>query len=151
MLERILKKATLIDVPIILISAVAIVSIWRGATIHDFAFIGPNAVFTNDLVPRAKIYRKEYHRTIVQEGASVGANATLVCPVTIGRYALVGAGSVVTKDVPDYSIVYGSPARFKGWICTCGERLEFGKDEKARCGCGIDYLKEGDVIREMRR
>jgi acetyltransferase-like isoleucine patch superfamily enzyme len=124
------------------------VSIWRGVTVEDKVFIGPNAAFTNDVLPRAKFYRDEYDRTLVKAGASIGANATLVCPITIGRYALVGAGSVVTKDVPDFALVYGNPARLRGWVCKCGKKLEFNEDGESLCGCSAHYLKEGDLVRD---
>ena len=121
------------------------VSIWEGVTIEDGVFVGPNVNFTNDRVPRAKVFKEEYDKTVVKKGASIGANATLVCPITIGRYALVGAGAVVTRDVPDYGLVYGNPAKLKGWVCRCGKKLAFEK-EKAVCGCGLVYLKEGPQI-----
>lgn len=124
------------------------VSIWKGVTIESRVFIGPNAAFTNDLFPRAKSYRTEYDRTIVKKGASIGANATLVCPLTIGRYALVGAGSVVTADVPDFALVYGNPARVQGWVCRCGKKMNFDGDNKARCRCGL-YLKDGELVRSL--
>ena len=114
------------------------VSIWEGVTIEDSVFIGPNAAFTNDLIPRAKVYRDRYDLTLVKQGATIGANATLVCPVIIGRYALVGAGSVVTTNVPDFGLVYGNPARLQGWICICGKRLDLQAAEQAHvvCDCG---------------
>ena len=99
------------------------VSIWEGVTIEDRVFVGPNVSFTNDRVPRAKVFRDEYDKLLVKEGTSIGANATIVGPRVIGRCAVVGAGAVVTKDVPDFGLVYGNPARLKGWVCECGERL----------------------------
>jgi UDP-2-acetamido-3-amino-2,3-dideoxy-glucuronate N-acetyltransferase len=101
------------------------VTLYEGVAIADRAFIGPNAVFTNVRNPRAFISRKEeYRSTTIGEGASIGANATLVCGVTVGRYALVGAGSVVTKDVADHEMVAGNPARAIGWAGRAGERLD---------------------------
>jgi len=121
------------------------VSLWTGVTIEDRVFIGPNVAFTNDLVPRAKVYRDDYDHTLVKEGASIGANATLLCPLTIGRYALVGAGAVVTRDVPDFGLVYGNPARLVGFVCKCGQRLPFTpeQDGTATCSCGLSYRKTG--------
>ncbi len=101
------------------------VTLYDGVTIGDRVFIGPNAVFTNVRNPRAFISRKHnYATTTISEGASIGANATLVCGVTVGHYALVGAGSVVTKDVADYEMVAGNPARAIGWVGCAGERLD---------------------------
>jgi len=115
------------------------VSIYDDVVIEDDVFCGPSMVFTNVINPRAFIERKqEYKKTIVRRGASIGANATIVCGVTLGAYCFVGAGSVVTKDVPDYSLVYGSPARQHGWVCTCGVKLT----EAMICPeCGKTYRK----------
>lgn len=101
------------------------VLIWDGVTIEDDVFLGPGTVFTNDLRPRAEIRRGSvgFVPTLVRRGASLGANVTVVCGVTIGSYAMVAAGSVVTRDVPDHALVAGNPARQRGWVCTCGERL----------------------------
>jgi len=113
------------------------VSIYDDVIIEDEVFCGPSMVFTNVINPRAFIERKqEYKKTIVRRGASIGANATIVCGVTLGAYCFVGAGSVVTKDVPDYSLVYGSPARQHGWVCTCGVKL----NQELTCPeCGKKY------------
>ena len=102
------------------------VSVWGLVTLEDDVFAGPHVAFTNDLVPRAGQYRTPRDKwlpTLVRNGASLGANATIVCGITIGRHALVGAGCVVARDVPDYGIVVGNPARRIGWICECGKRL----------------------------
>jgi UDP-2-acetamido-3-amino-2,3-dideoxy-glucuronate N-acetyltransferase len=100
------------------------VSIYDDVVIEDDVFCGPSMVFTNVINPRAFVERKhEYLRTLVRKGASIGANATVVCGVTLGEYCFVGAGSVVTRDVPDYAMVYGCPARVKGWVCRCGVKL----------------------------
>lgn len=101
------------------------VSLYTGVICQDDVFLGPSCVFTNVINPRAFISRKhEYKSTLVQQGASIGANATIVCGVTIGAYAMVGAGAVVTRDVADYALVYGSPARQHGWVSRLGHRLE---------------------------
>ena len=99
--------------------------------------LGPSCVFTNVINPRAFIERKnEYRKTTLKKGASVGANATIVCGHSIGRYALVGAGSVVTEDVPDYACVYGVPARVRGYVCQCGEAIKFSQYRAVCPGCG---------------
>lgn len=101
------------------------ISVYSGVELEDYVFCGPSCVFTNDLTPRSKYpkLRENYKKTLVKEGASIGANATVVCGNTIGKCALVAAGAVVTKDVLDYSLVKGNPARHVGWVCECGERL----------------------------
>ena len=113
------------------------VSIYKGVTLEDQVFCGPSMVFTNVFNPRAAIRRMDEIRpTLVKYGASLGANCTIVCGVTIGRFAFVGAGAVVTKDVPDHGLVYGNPARRSGWACACGEKL--GPD--LRCpACAAAY------------
>jgi len=127
------------------------VSLYTGVIVEDDAFLGPSMVFTNVINPRSHVNRKdEYKRTLVRKGASIGANATIVCGVTLGCYCFVGAGSVVTRDVPDYALVYGSPARMRGWMCQCGEQLEFTETdgvERAVCqSCGDAYRKHGQVV-----
>ncbi len=127
------------------------VSVYKGVTVEDYAFLGPSMVFTNVVNPRSHISRKEeYQQTLVKRGASIGANATIVCGMMIGRYSFVGAGAVITKDVPDYALVYGNPGRLRGWICQCGKKLSFGpKDDQkvAECGsCGTRYSKEGPHV-----
>ncbi|WP_091013141.1 MULTISPECIES: acyltransferase [Paenibacillus] len=99
------------------------VYIWDGIRIEDNVFIGPNVTFTNDLRPRSKQYPTEFLKTILEEWASIGANSTIIAGNTIGKYAMVGAGSVVTKDVPNNTLWYGNPAEFKSYICNCGEKL----------------------------
>lgn len=125
------------------------VSIYDLVTLEDFVFCGPSMVFTNVFNPRAHISRKhEYLKTLVRKGASIGANAVIVCGNTIGRYAFVGSGSVVTCDVPDFALVFGNPARQRGWMCQCGIRLDF-VDNKATCGaCGWTYVLEDGRCRE---
>jgi UDP-2-acetamido-3-amino-2,3-dideoxy-glucuronate N-acetyltransferase len=101
------------------------VSLYKGVTLEDDVFCGPSAVFTNVIAPRAFIERKnEFRPTLVERGATVGANATVICGNTIGKYAMIGAGAVVTKDVPSFALVVGSPARFRGWVGKSGERLD---------------------------
>jgi UDP-2-acetamido-3-amino-2,3-dideoxy-glucuronate N-acetyltransferase len=116
------------------------VSVYEGVTLEDDVFCGPSCVFTNVLNPRSHVSRKhEYRATHVRRGATIGANATIVCGTTIGEYAFVGAGAVVTDDVPDFALVLGVPARQAGWMCRCGERLAL-RDAAARCpACGTEY------------
>lgn len=116
------------------------VSVYTGVICEDDVFLGPSCVFTNVINPRSFIERKEeYKKTVVKKGASIGANATIVCGYDIGRYAFVGAGAVVTKDVPDYALVVGSPARIIGYVCECGNRLE-SKDNTYVCSsCNKKY------------
>ncbi|MEZ0394873.1 MAG: acyltransferase [Anaerolineales bacterium] len=127
------------------------VSVYTGVQIEDDVFLGPSMVFTNVVNPRSQVNRKdEYQPTLVKRGASIGANATIVCGVTLGRYCFIGAGAVVTKDVPDYALVYGNPGRIQGWMCRCGVRLPFERvegEEQARCpACGRAYRKEGLTV-----
>ncbi len=105
------------------------VSLYTGVVVEDDVFLGPSMVFTNVMNPRSHVSRKdEYRTTLIQRGASVGANATVVCGTTLGRYAFVGAGAVVTRDLPAYALAYGAPARIQGWICQCGEKLPLAAD-----------------------
>lgn len=101
------------------------ISLWDGVTIEDDVFLGPYCVFTNDLLPRSKAHLAQYEKTLVKKGASIGANATILCGITIGKYAMIGAGSVVTKSVPDFALVVGNPARFRYWVGKTGEKLVF--------------------------
>lgn len=134
-------KDVFVDVGVVIGNEVKIqngVSIYRGVTLQDRVFVGPYAVFTNDKYPRAFSKEWEIVPTLVKTGASIGANATIVCGVTIGEYAMVGAGSVVTKDVPDHGIVVGVPARLVGFACFCGRPLrEFSSmsDKKVTFRC----------------
>ncbi|MDM7912340.1 MAG: acyltransferase [Methanotrichaceae archaeon] len=101
------------------------VSVYKGVVIEDDVFVGPSATFTNDLYPRAFIWDEEHVvPTLVRRGASIGANSTVICGVTIGEYAMVGAGSVVSRNVPPFALVLGNPAEVRNWICYCGRRLE---------------------------
>ena len=125
------------------------VSVYTGVVCEDDVFLGPSCVFTNVINPRSHISRKnEYRKTLLKKGCSVGANSTIVCGHTIGKYALIGAGSVVTKDVPDYALVKGNPARVSGYVCYCGEKLNFVNDT-AKCKCGKKYLKTAEIVKEI--
>ena len=124
------------------------VSVYRRVTLEDYVFCGPSMVFTNVINPRSAYPRdiKQYRKTLVKKGATIGANVTIICGVTLGRSTFVGAGAVVTEDVPGYALVYGNPAKIKGWMCECGKRLEF-RDEQARCDeCGKEYKKKGETV-----
>lgn len=126
------------------------VSLYTGVECHDDVFIGPSAVFTNVLNPRAAVVRRhEYQPTVLEQGVSIGANATVVCGVRLGQYAFVGAGSVVTHDLPAYALAYGNPARQHGWMSAQGHRLAFDATGRAVCpGSGEQYiLTEGHVSR----
>jgi UDP-2-acetamido-3-amino-2,3-dideoxy-glucuronate N-acetyltransferase len=124
------------------------VSLWRGITIGDRVFIGPNVAFTNDRFPRAKIYREKYDSSTIKEGASIGANATLIGPITVGCYAIIGAGAVITKDVLDYALVFGTPVEIKRFVCRCGQRLSLEpfEDGEETCSCGNRFKKMGDSV-----
>ncbi|HNP77297.1 MAG TPA: DapH/DapD/GlmU-related protein [Cyclobacteriaceae bacterium] len=127
------------------------VSVYTGVICEDDVFIGPSAVFTNVINPRSAIVRKDkYLKTLVMKGASIGANATIVCGNTIGRYAFVGAGAVVTRDIADYELMLGNPARHAGWISEFGHRLSFGADGVAVCPeSGDRYAIENNKIRKL--
>lgn len=121
------------------------VSIYEGVELEDYVFCGPSMVFTNDLTPRAKYPKGSagYKKTILREGATVGANATIVCGHTIGKWAMIAAGAVVTKDVPDYALMAGVPAKQIGWVCECGERLS----GTLICPvCGREYTEKNKLL-----
>lgn len=124
------------------------VSLYTGVILEDDVFCGPSAVFTNVINPRSHISRKkEFKTTLVGKGASIGANSTILCGITIGSYAFIGAGAVVTKDVPPYSLTYGAPAELKGWMCQCGNKLSYKKESSEQrlvCPvCHLEYIKKG--------
>jgi UDP-2-acetamido-3-amino-2,3-dideoxy-glucuronate N-acetyltransferase len=123
------------------------VSVYTGCILEDDVFCGPSMVFTNVVNPRSHVIRRdEYKQTLVRRGASIGANSTIVCGTTIGRYAFIGAGSVVTRDVPDYALMYGNPARIRGWMCQCGIKIDLTNGTGACAACGTRYRREGDVV-----
>ncbi|GAC1477652.1 MAG: acyltransferase [Gemmatimonadaceae bacterium] len=125
------------------------VSIYEGVELEDDVFCGPSMVFTNVINPRSAIPRRnEYRRTLVRRGATLGANATILCGVTVNAFAFVGAGAVVTSDVPAYALVMGVPARPIGWMCECGERLD-ATDAPTCHACGRGYVRAGDMIRPI--
>ncbi|MDW3681730.1 acyltransferase [Cupriavidus ulmosensis] len=124
------------------------VSIYDAVTLEDDVFCGPSMVFTNVNNPRSHVSRKdEYRRTVVRRGASIGANATVVCGHEVGEFAFVGAGAVVTRDIPAYALVVGSPAKRIGWICQCGERLPDTTGAHTCEHCGAQYQLEPDTCR----
>lgn len=124
------------------------VSVYTGVECEDDVFLGPSAVFTNVINPRSAVNRRnQYQKTLVKKGATIGANATIVCGNTIGEYALIGAGAVVTKDVPAFALLVGNPAKQMGWVSTHGCKLEFGADQTATCPESHEkyQLKEGKI------
>lgn len=119
------------------------VFLWDGLIVENDVFIGPAAVFTNDINPRSRRHIAEYPVTLLREGCSVGANATILPGLTLGRWAMIGAGSVVTRNVPDFALVVGNPARFRSWICKCGEKLDL-TGSSSTCSCGLKYVAGTD-------
>jgi len=129
--------------------------IWEGVTLDDGVFVGPGVLFTNDRHPRSRLLpqaRRRYDTqgwplpTLVRRGASIGAGAIIIAGITIGEFAMVGAGAVVTYDVPPYALVTGSPARVQGWVCGCGQPLKFQEGLATCIDCGLRYLKEGGSV-----
>lgn len=125
------------------------VSVYEGVILEDDVFLGPSMVFTNVINPRSHVNRRDqYQQTLVKRGGTIGANATIVCGITLGEYAFIGAGAVVTRDVPAYGLVFGNPGQLQGWMCSCGERLELvlqGDEKGAVCAsCGAAYIQLND-------
>jgi UDP-2-acetamido-3-amino-2,3-dideoxy-glucuronate N-acetyltransferase len=128
------------------------VSVFEGVTLEDDVFCGPSMVFTNVINPRSRISRKhEFRPTLVKRGATIGANATIVCGHTIGRYSFIGAGATVTKDVPDYALMLGTPAGIRGWICECGHKLKFRNSLSVCSECGKHYSKNMQDVTPVER
>ncbi|OGP92958.1 MAG: hexapeptide transferase [Deltaproteobacteria bacterium RBG_16_48_10] len=128
------------------------VSIYDGVILEDDVFCGPSMVFTNVYNPRSFISRKkEFRKTLVKRGATIGANATVICGYTIGQYALIGAGTVVTKDVPDYALIYGNPGRVKGWVCQCAVGITFQSGKAVCPACGKEFEKDADGVRPIEK
>jgi UDP-2-acetamido-3-amino-2,3-dideoxy-glucuronate N-acetyltransferase len=130
--------------------------VWELVYLENDVFVGPSAVFTNDPNPRAKFPKKKFPQygkwlpTIIKEGASLGANSTIVCGKKVGKWAFIGAGSVVTKDIPDYALAVGVPARQIAWVCECGNKLDFQK-EKTTCKiCKKTYTKKGNKVKRIK-
>jgi UDP-2-acetamido-3-amino-2,3-dideoxy-glucuronate N-acetyltransferase len=125
------------------------VSLYEGVELEDYVFCGPSCVFTNDLTPRAKYPKGHagYKKTFIKEGASIGANATIVCGHTVGEWALIGAGAVIASDVPAHALMLGVPARIRGWVCECGEVLS---DDLVCEKCGRTYKEVPDGLEEVK-
>ena len=130
--------------------------IWQGVTLEDGVFVGPHVAFTNDLYPRSPRLpqaQKRYSNrewllpTVVRKGASLGAGAVILANITIGEFSMIGAGAVVTGDVPPYALVIGNPARVRGWVCQCGQSLRFRKGTATCSDCGLNFVKNGDSVR----
>ena len=128
------------------------VSLYEGVELEDYVFCGPSCVFTNDLTPRAKYPKghENYKKTLVKKGASVGANATIVCGHTIGEWALIGAGAVVVSDVPAHALMLGIPAIQKGWVCECGQILKKENNFYFCSDCGRKYVLDGNELKEVK-
>ena len=130
------------------------VSVYTGVILDDDVFLGPSMVFTNVINPRSHVNRRgEYMVTHVKRGVTIGANATVVCGSTLGEYSFIGAGAVVTKDIPPYALAYGNPAQIRGWFCQCGIKLPFSvadHEERVTCvECGFQYQKSGEEVQQI--
>ena len=122
------------------------VFLWSGAVAEDDVFIGPGVAFSNEVWPRSKQYAPQPARTHLRTGCSLGTGSVIM-PVVVGQWAMVGAGSVVTRDVPDYALVVGNPAKFRSWICCCARKMDFGKRRNYNCSCGREFHKtRGNVV-----
>lgn len=130
------------------------VSVYPAVTLEDDVFCGPSMVFTNIINPRSAYPRNSeefYKKTLVKRGASIGANATVVCGNSLGRHCFVGAASVITKDIPDYALVYGNPARIQGWMCECGEKLKFNGALSVCKSCRKRFRKTKNTIKPVKK
>ena len=128
------------------------VSIYEGVILEDDVFCGPSCVFTNVTNPRSHVSRKsEYRQTLVRRGSSIGANATIVCGVTLGEYSFIGAGAVVRSDVPAYALMVGVPARQVGWMCQCGVRLQLQNGRASCSACGATYREREGILEQIDR
>jgi len=126
------------------------VSVYEGVTLEDHVFCGPSMVFTNVINPRSEIPRmKELKPTLIKRGTTLGANATILCGITVGQYAFIGAGAVVTKDVPDYALLVGNPARMAGWMCACGVKLQMDGNQGRCPGCTKQYTKDSQGVQPV--
>lgn len=125
------------------------VSVWDGVKIEDGVFLGPNAALTNDLWPRSRKSDWQMVETLIERGAAIGANATIVCGIKIGAYAMIGGGSVVTRDVPAYALIYGNPAKLHGWVCACANKIAFQTDATECGSCGKRYRKRNGEVSEI--
>jgi len=127
------------------------VSVYTGVICEDDVFLGPSMVFTNVINPRSNVIRKdEYMKTIVKKGASIGANATIICGNNIGKYAFIGAGAVITKEVPDYAIMVGNPSKIIGWMSEYGDRLVFNEKGMATCEkTGVRYKNNNNLVNKI--
>ena len=128
------------------------VSLYEGVTLEDDVFVATSAVFTNELSPRAAFPRDRgggFQKTLIRRGATIGANATILCGTTVGACAFIGAGAVLTRDAPDHALMMGVPARVAGWACACGRKIAFNEQNKARCaGCRKEYTRIAGEVRE---
>lgn len=125
--------------------------VWQGVELEDYVFVGPSVVFTNDLNPRAEFPKdkNQYLKTLIKTGATIGANSTIVCGHQIGKYAFVGAGSVITENVGDYEIVVGNPAKVIGYMCRCGQKLNFDNNQTECLKCQRKYQKDERIVKEI--